>query len=105
MEYDSTHTLSNNTIRCLVEDHLGRIWIGTNDGLNYYDPVTELIYPVTIVPSQNRSIVWTIHIENDFLLVGTNNGLWKTSIKSNSLQDIEDQFYKVNNFNNDSNSN
>lgn len=29
--------LSNNYIRCLVQDHLGFIWIGTENGLNRFD--------------------------------------------------------------------
>ena len=29
--------LSNSNIRCIFQDHEGIVWIGTEDGLNYYD--------------------------------------------------------------------
>jgi len=35
---DSPHSLSNQEVLCLFQDRLGRIWAGTLDGLNQYDP-------------------------------------------------------------------
>src|SRR5690349_20155557 len=29
--------LSNNTVRCIIQDHYGFMWFGTYDGLNRYD--------------------------------------------------------------------
>ncbi|MBO9661222.1 MAG: hypothetical protein J7527_20525, partial [Chitinophagaceae bacterium] len=29
--------LSNNSVRCIFQDHRGFIWFGTYDGLNRYD--------------------------------------------------------------------
>ena len=36
-----TFSISNNTIRFLLIDHEGVLWIGTGDGLNRLDPTTE----------------------------------------------------------------
>lgn len=92
------HSLSNNTIRCLKEDHLGRIWIGTDDGLNFYDPKTELIYQMNISSSNAIFSVWSLFVQNEHLLVGTNNGLWVTAISSASKDIIESEFHKINVF-------
>lgn len=36
-------TLSHNTVRALIEDGRGRVWIGTRNGLNEWDPQTQKI--------------------------------------------------------------
>ena len=89
------HSLSNNTIRSLVEDKYGRVWIGTNDGLNYYDPATELIYQVNLSPQNTNFGVWSLYIKDDNLLIGTNTGLWTTSIAGEDIESIESGIHKI----------
>ena len=36
-QLDSRHGLSHNSVFVTMQDHLGFLWIGTNDGLNRYD--------------------------------------------------------------------
>lgn len=36
--------LPNNLVYCFSEDHIGRIWIGTESGLAIYDPRTEALH-------------------------------------------------------------
>ena len=45
-QYSATDSLSliSNEIRSLMEDDLGRIWIGTDGGLSLYDHKTDIIY-------------------------------------------------------------
>lgn len=38
---DSENSLSNDLVRVLKQDASGKIWIGTNQGLNIYDPSTN----------------------------------------------------------------
>lgn len=99
------HSLSNNTIRSLAEDQLGRIWIGTDDGLNMFDPKTDLIYQIKVNSFQNQSVpVWSILIDDGYLLLGTDIGLWKTKIQSNDLMDIESGFQQIANYKNSNHS-
>lgn len=72
------NSLTNNTIRSLTEDTRGQIWIGTNDGLDLYDPQSDQIYQ--IVSSQGKLQVWALYIEQDQLLIGTSTGLFSATI-------------------------
>jgi signal transduction histidine kinase/ligand-binding sensor domain-containing protein/DNA-binding response OmpR family regulator len=40
--YNNPGSLSNNSITSILKDHCGVYWIGTNDGINKYDPATQL---------------------------------------------------------------
>ncbi|HEV7350289.1 hybrid sensor histidine kinase/response regulator transcription factor [Telluribacter sp.] len=46
--------LSHNSISCLLEDHKGYLWFGTQDGLNKYDGYTFTTYQLT--PHDTASI-------------------------------------------------
>lgn len=100
---DDPHSLSNNTIRSLAEDHLGRIWIGTDDGLNLYDPSTELISQVKVDPDEKKLSVWSLYIQDDILLLGTINGVWKAKIQSSERSEIESGFQKITHLSNNPN--
>lgn len=41
---DNEQGLSNNTVRCIFQDHSGFIWLGTFDGLNRYDGYDCKVY-------------------------------------------------------------
>jgi len=89
---DST-SISNNTISCLFEDHLGIIWIGTEGGgLNSYDPVKDQFQRYMHDPDQANSIphnsIGSITEDrNGDLFVGTQGG-------GLSRYDRETQHYK-----------
>lgn len=73
--------LSSNTVRALLQDRHGFVWIGTSRGLNRYDG-----HRVTVL-SATRSMSVTSMVEwGDTLWVGTDNGLFLYMMRTDSLQ-------------------
>ena len=77
--FDS-NSLSHNLIQTMTSDPDGRIWIGTYDGLNLFDPVTERFTRYSHVPGDpstlSNNIVVSIFIDSrGRLWAGTLNGL------------------------------
>lgn len=99
----SPFSLSNNTIMSLAEDRFNRMWIGTDDGLCVYNQLDEKIYKVVIDSTLkvNLSIKVILYFE-DFLFVGTSNGLYYTKLKQNqAISEI--YFNKIEKFTNRNN--
>ncbi|MBL8152129.1 MAG: histidine kinase, partial [Blastocatellia bacterium] len=69
--------LSQSTVTSIVEDHLGFIWFGTEEGLNKYDGYGFTVYKPKL---QNRdsllgkNITSLLHDSTKTLWVGTRNG-------------------------------
>ncbi len=63
--------LSQNTINCIFQDHLGYVWCGTEDGLNRYDGYEFKVYKHSPLDSTTLSHSWIWHISED-----NNNDLW-----------------------------
>ncbi|MET1256257.1 two-component regulator propeller domain-containing protein [Aliikangiella maris] len=69
--YQLEQGLSQNTVNCILQDHFGFIWIGTQDGLNRFDG-----YQFVAFQDDNNS---PTAISDDFitaLLLTRNNELW-----------------------------
>lgn len=79
---NSANALSDNNTRTIYEDSQGKVWIGTQNGLNCFNPETEhfdkFFYSTYDVNSINDNVVNAI-LEDSFgnLWVGTNSGLNK----------------------------
>lgn len=69
-------SLSNNTVWDILKDRQGRIWIGTNEGLNRYTSGTggfQIVEALQAFPS--RAILGIVEDEFDTLWLSTNRGL------------------------------
>lgn len=70
--------LSNNSVRCIYQDHNGFIWFGTYDGLNRYDGYGFKVFrnKLNNAGSLPHNYIYAIH-EDPFrrLWVGTGQGL------------------------------
>ncbi|WP_291720479.1 two-component regulator propeller domain-containing protein [Bernardetia sp.] len=68
--------LSQNTVTCMLQDNLGFIWMGTQNGLNRYDASSFKIYK----PQKNKTslpdnhITYLLQTEDNFIWIGTQNG-------------------------------
>ena len=75
------NSLSNNTVHCLKMDKKERIWIGTKNGLNLYNPLNDNFI---IFNEQNGLPNSFIHAleedENGDLWISTNKGISKFSV-------------------------
>src|SRR5579871_3552188 len=71
-----TATLSNNNILSLIQDSRGFIWVGTRDGLNVFDPLTQKCKIFRVQDGLPDNAVTTILEDKDHnLWLGTPNGL------------------------------
>lgn len=62
--------LSSNYVRAIAQDHLGFIWIGTDEGLNRYDGQEIKQFPI----SSGQTVTYLYHADST-LWVGTETGL------------------------------
>lgn len=79
----SKNGLSQNTANAVVQDHLGFIWIGTEDGLHCYNGYEFEIYrhiPQDPHSLRNNTIESLLVDSSGFLWVGTNRGLTRLDL-------------------------
>jgi ligand-binding sensor domain-containing protein/signal transduction histidine kinase len=73
----NSNSLSNNAVRCIEEDNVGNLWIGTQiHGLNRFDPKTETFTRYRHDPQNPASI------SHDFVLYGLKDrdgNLWAST--------------------------
>ena len=107
----STHLgLSSGTQRCVVQDHEGFIWIGTEDGLNRFDGRSFKEYRKTTGDSTSlrSNLINCMFVDNKGVLwIGTNHGGLSRYIKetdnfqtyTNNINDIttitEDKYHRL----------
>ena len=87
---NTKHSLSHYTIRAIAEDGEGRIWIGTQNGLNCLDPKTNTVqqfyYSENDINSINNNIINVIYVDsNDDIWIGSNSGINKVIFGTDSL--------------------
>jgi signal transduction histidine kinase/ligand-binding sensor domain-containing protein/DNA-binding response OmpR family regulator len=70
--------LSNNSVRCIFQDHQGFMWFGTYDGLNRYDGQGFKVFrnKLNDTTSLPHNYIYTIHEDqHNRLWIGTGQGL------------------------------
>lgn len=84
-----TSGLSHNSALCLLEDHNGLLWIGTQDGLNKYDGTNFEIYKHIFGDSSslvNNHINCLFESQNHEIWIGTADGLCMYNPKTNKFK-------------------
>ena len=85
---DRTSGLSNNSVTCTIQDPVGFIWMGTQDGLNRYDGerFTAFKHEQNNDQSLSDSFVWSLTLDaRGGLWVGTENGLNRMDMKTGAF--------------------
>ncbi len=80
-------SLSNNTVWDILRDRQGRIWIGTNEGLNQYMPETDGFQMVEALQSfPSRAILGIVEDPIGALWLSTNRGLIRYHPRQNTAK-------------------
>ena len=72
--------LTSNTVRALMQDKYGFLWIGTNKGINRYDGHQVVSYAKT-----HTMVVTALYEVGDSIWIGTENGLYLYSQTVDSI--------------------
>ncbi|RDY27159.1 histidine kinase [Romboutsia weinsteinii] len=85
----NSSSISSNTIRAIVEDDYGNLWIGTSNGLNKFDKEKEIFTRYTTKQGLANNIVYGILIDkygNPWS--STNSGISKLDIKKKNFENF-----------------
>jgi AraC family chitin signaling transcriptional activator len=82
LKIDQSYGLSNNTILSIKEDNDGNIWFGLDNGIN----VLNLDSPYKVYQDKQGALgtVYTSVKTDEYLYLGTNQGLFYKSLNTNS---------------------
>jgi ligand-binding sensor domain-containing protein len=89
---DIRNGLSQNHVSCILQDQLGFLWFGTDDGLNRYDGYQFKIY--NHIPGDSNSlasdVITTLFQDRDSLLwIGTDRALQSLDLKTGRFSRFE----------------
>lgn len=83
--YSYTEGFKGSNIRTIKEDEDGNLWCGADNGLFFFNPITETTTEYTVATELKETKVLCIEIDqNNTLWCGTDNGLYKQT--SNSFE-------------------
>lgn len=84
---DARDIIQENVISSISKDKSGRLWVGTLGDLLYYleDDELKLYQHWTILEGRKIQVV---DVFNDFLLVGTNQGLFQIDLNNNQIDKV-----------------
>ncbi len=88
------YSLSSNLARCIFEDSKGRIWVGTDKGLNLLaDSKKGIFKKITNIYNENKTVeaqIWTIcESKSGRLVVGSTAGLFSV------FEDLNNSYYLI----------
>lgn len=78
--------LTSNFVTTIFQDSKNNIWVGTSNGINRYYNTGYITYENSEI--KNKIVNSIIEINNDKLLLGTNDGLWEFNVYNNTFKEI-----------------
>lgn len=84
-----SNSISNHTVVDLMEDHSGKIWICTFDGLNLFNPLDGHFKQYTTKDGMANNFTYAV-LEDDqhYIWVSTNNGLSRLNPASGKIRNF-----------------
>lgn len=88
------NSLSNNNVLAIFEDSLGFVWVGTENGLNKFQPKTRTFINIFTergnINSLSADVVWAFYEDDDRnLWIGTRGGglnIWNVENRSRNIK-------------------
>lgn len=85
----NSHSISSNIVNSILQDDNGSIWIGTQDGLSFFDPIKQFFEHYNYQFGNPNSLldknVWSIYEDSLDIYVGTREGITVINSKNNSF--------------------
>ena len=84
--------LSQNTVCCILQDHLGFIWLGTKDGLTRYDGYRFRVFKHDAADSMSigNNFIRVLHEDSDGRIwIGTNVGVYIYNPKTENFRKFD----------------
>ncbi|RFC55873.1 adenylate/guanylate cyclase domain-containing protein [Brumimicrobium aurantiacum] len=104
--YTINDGLSQSTVSCIVQDKLGALWLGTQDGINRFNGKNFEVYSSTKGYNISNEFIHTSYTDRQGnMWFGTNNGLTKYNplkVKFSSFQ-LSDQRIEIHSITQDKN--
>ena len=69
--------LAGETVRCVMTDHSGGTWIGTNSGINVYNGKRLDVFPLKGDDGQTLEVFALCETKSQFAYIATNEGLYR----------------------------
>lgn len=76
--------LSSNSVRAIMQDKYGFMWLGTDDGLNRYDGTTIKVYNLN--PQGSNDYISSLYDTTDKIWVGTEDGVYIFDYETESFE-------------------
>ena len=76
--------LSSNSVRAIMQDKYGFMWLGTDDGLNRYDGTTIKVYNLN--PQGPNDYISSLYDTTDNIWVGTEDGVYIFDYETESFE-------------------
>lgn len=90
MKEKGANSISNNSVWAINEDKEGNLWIGTNYGLNKFNPKTEKFEVYTVEDGLPNNTIYGIIIDElNHIWVSTNYGLSKFEYEKNEFTNFD----------------
>jgi len=93
-QYTSQNGLSNNSVKAIYQDQRGCIWIGTKDGLNWFDGLNFKTFRVDLKKQSSASAndITCISGNSKNLWIGTFNGVYVFDLNSYKFLNLKDSY-------------